>query len=310
MYIFIVNPVAGKGKSKRIFSKIAASDIYKQIVSSYYFTRYKGHAEKLVKQIIEEQTIESMNGIIVIGGDGTIHEVANGLRDVRVPLSFIPGGSGNDFARGIGMKGNPLEILERIVKQKETIPYWLGSYKVGQNKPRYFVNSIGFGFDAEIVKTANESFLKRLFNRINIGNLIYVVALIKVLFKFVPFTIDIEVDEQRYTFHRCWMVVFGNHPFYGGGMKIIPDATVQSDYLSILLIHNVSKWKVLALFMTVFLGKHTKYKEVSLLKGMNMKVFSKEPTFYQVDGHNGSCKTVNIRKELSPVHILVDGTQK
>src|SRR5699024_10313441 len=192
-------------------------------------------------QIIEEQTIESMNGIIVIGGDGTIHEVVNGLRDVRVPLSFIPGGSGNDFARGIGMKGNPLEILERIVNQKETIPYWLGSYKVGQNKYRNFVNSIGFGFDAEIVKTANASLLKKLFNRMNLGNLIYIFSLIKVLFKFIPFTIDIEVDEQRYTFHRCWMVVFGNNRFYGGGMEIMSDATVQSGYHSILVNQQGSK---------------------------------------------------------------------
>src|SRR5699024_4898477 len=248
MYIFIVNPVAGAGKSRRIFSKIITSDTYKQIESSYYFTRYKGHAEKLVKHLIKEKTIQSIKGVIVIGGDGTIHEVVNGLRGDRVPLLFIPGGSGNDFARGSGIKGDSLEIFERIVKQKETIPYWLGSYTVGQNDTRYFVNSIGFGFDAEIVKTANASFLKRLFNWLNLGNLIYVFALIKVLFKFSPFTIDIEADGKRHTFHRCWMVVVGNHPFYGGGMKIIPDATVQSDYLSILVIHNVSKWKVLALF--------------------------------------------------------------
>src|SRR5699024_11856549 len=121
------------------------------------------------------------------------------------------------------------------------ISYWLRSYIVGQNNFRYFVNSIVFCFDDEIDKTANSSLLKKLFNRMNLGNLIYIFSLIKVLFKFIPFTIDIEVDEQRYTFHRCWMVVFGNNRFYGGGMEIMSDATVQSGYHSILVNQQGSK---------------------------------------------------------------------
>lgn len=78
--------MAGSGKASRIFPQIIQSDLYKQIKSKYYFTRYPGHASELVKKVISE-TDNDINGVIVIGGDGTLHEVVNGLEGARIPSS-------------------------------------------------------------------------------------------------------------------------------------------------------------------------------------------------------------------------------
>jgi len=304
MYVFIINPVAGHGKAKRIFSKISMSHLYKQIDSVYFFTKYEGHAEKLVHQLYEKNEFDGISGLIVIGGDGTLHEVINGLGKVRLPLSFIPGGSGNDFARGSELKDQPLKIFDRIISQREVLPYWLGQYEADQQSTRYFVNSVGVGYDAEIVKVADESLFKPLLNKLYLGQLIYVFALIKALFKYEPSTIEVETDGKIHIFERCWMVTVANHPFYGGGMKILPNATIQPDHFSILVIHNISKWKILALFVTVFTGKHTAFREVDILTAKKVKITSVNKISYQVDGQQSTCQSIFLSKDALPLSIL------
>src|SRR5690625_7112640 len=98
MYIFIVNPIAGNGRSKKIYERLTQTDTFKRISSDVYFTKYKGHARKIVSEISEMD--QSPRAIIVIGGDGTMNDIANGMEHFDIPIGFIPGGSGNDFARG------------------------------------------------------------------------------------------------------------------------------------------------------------------------------------------------------------------
>ncbi|PAV30108.1 hypothetical protein CIL05_06490 [Virgibacillus profundi] len=303
MYIFIVNPSAGNGRARRVFSKLAKSSLYKEIDSTYYYTEYNGHAELLAKQI-KENLYKQVTAIIVIGGDGTLHEVINGLENDEIPVSFIPGGSGNDFARGIGMKHKPLDILRDIVTGKKEKSYWLGNYKLDNNAGRIFVNNMGFGFDAEIAKTANESSYKILFNKLHLGTVSYIIALIQVLFKFKPREIKMEINKQKLTIPECWMITISNHPYYGGGMKIIPDAKIQPTRFPVLIIHGISKWKVLALFMTVFTGKHINFKEVKLYEASEVKIFSNEEMYYQVDGQTDTFESVVIRKSSKAIKMM------
>src|SRR5699024_8091934 len=98
VYIFIINPAAGYGKAKRVFEALTNSKPYQQINSIYYYTQYEGHAEIIAEQISSKysQTIK-LQDVVVIGGDGTFHEVVIGLASANIPLGFTPGGSGNDF---------------------------------------------------------------------------------------------------------------------------------------------------------------------------------------------------------------------
>ncbi|MFD2046376.1 diacylglycerol/lipid kinase family protein [Ornithinibacillus salinisoli] len=303
MYIFIINVVAGNGRGKRIFKKIQKSKLYQNITSDYYITEYEGHAEEIVR-FVSNQNLVNLKAIIVIGGDGTIYEVMNGLQDPTIPVAFIPGGSGNDFARGLLIKRDPITILKHIVQNKFKKPYWLGNYWVDGTHRKSFVNSIGFGFDAEIAKQANQSWYKKVFNYLHIGTLSYVIALIHVLFRFKPFTVDLEVDGEVRTINECWMVTIANHAFYGGGMKIIPGATIQPRRFPVLVIHQISKWKILGLFLTVFTGKHIGFKEVDLLEATKIKISTSHNIEYQVDGQTNQCQTCTITKNSESVQIM------
>ncbi|QGS68540.1 hypothetical protein CV093_08375 [Oceanobacillus sp. 143] len=168
---------------------------------------------------------------------------------------------------------------------------------------RKFVNSIGFGFDAQIADTVNKSFYKNIFNRLGIGTFSYVIALIQVLIHFKPMTIVVDINQQKRKITNCWMVTTGNHPYYGGGMKIMPNAKIQPNILPILIIQDISKWKVLSLFITVFIGKHQMFKEVEILETTGFTIVSDQELFYQVDGQTDTCRTCIVSKQEEVVKL-------
>ncbi|WP_052345816.1 diacylglycerol kinase family protein [Paucisalibacillus sp. EB02] len=303
MYIFIVNPVAGNGRGLKIFKKLEKSKLYQNISSRLYLTQYPGHAEEIANQIMVENN-EDLKSIIIIGGDGTVHEVINGLGDTQVPISFIAGGSGNDFGRGCRIKGSPLTILKKIMREKQGILYWKGNYFFDGDNHRSFINSIGFGFDAEIAKQANQSSYKNILNTLRLGTLSYVIALIQVLFKFRPFQVEVVMDGNKQIIEDCWMVTIANHQYYGGGMKIIPSAKIQPSVIPVLIIHGISKWKILGLFITVFTGKHVMFKEVDIHHVETISIRTNYPISYQVDGQTDSCQSCFISKSIQETQIM------
>jgi len=302
MYVFIVNPIAGNGRAKRIIERLEKTTLFKSILSTVHITKSERHAEQLATEL--ESSNESITSLIVIGGDGTLHEVINGLSDNTIPISFIPGGSGNDFARGIGIKGSPKKILSRVISGKHNLRYWTGTYRADGQSARHFVNNMGFGFDALVAEQASRGSIKHILNRLHMGTLNYIGALIKVLLWFKPFSIELELDGKNKTIDDCWMVTIANHPYFGGGMKIIPDARNNAETFDILVLHSISKWKVLSLFMTIFTGKHVGFREVSLMEASHLKVHGKETLPFHVDGQPGSCTETAIMKTKEPVTIL------
>src|SRR5690625_3034059 len=134
MYIYIVNPIAGDGRAKRIHTRLMKLEGYKQQKVVHFYTECKGHAEKLINDILEKYG-SSIQVVVVIGGDGTIHEVVNGMKNSHIPVSFIAGGSGNDFARGAQIPFHPTTVFQNIIKHKKTANYWIGKYqKAEENK--------------------------------------------------------------------------------------------------------------------------------------------------------------------------------
>lgn len=309
MYVFIVNPTAGSKRAMKIFSKIKMSKLYQEINSKYFLTSRQGDAEGIVRHLIQKRH-QKITSIIVIGGDGTLHEVMNGLGKKRIPISVIPAGSGNDFARGCAIAKNPLDILRQTIKGRYNTPYWLGNYQMANGITRFFVNSIGFGFDAEIARTANSSFYKKILNKFGLGKIGYVIALLQVLMYFKPLDIELEINGKQRMVRNCWMVTVANHPYYGGGMKIIPNAPIQPSVFPVLIIHSVSRWKILGLFMTIFTGKHTAFKEVEVFETTKLKVSSQNKMYCQVDGEINICNPCIITKQSEAVQIMSTNVQK
>ncbi|MBO8156532.1 MAG: diacylglycerol kinase family lipid kinase [Bacillaceae bacterium] len=306
MYIFIVNPVAGKGKAMSVYKKIQKHPLFKEKDCRTFFTRYEGHGTELTRQLVQIYH-EKIKSIIVVGGDGTVHEVINGLKsDSSIHLSYIPAGSGNDFARGIYVNTRAKKLFEQIVTRPNWKPYWFGRYSMKNWKAhyfRYFASNIGFGFDAEVAEHANGSRFKTIANRFRLGTLGYVFSLISVLFRYKPKQIELSVDGEKKIFEEAWMVTVASHPFFGGGMKIAPGAKNNPNDFHIIVVDRISRWKILALFVTVFFGKHTALNEVHVMKAKNIEVKVKEGIYYHADGQTGKCHHCHITKEVKKYFV-------
>jgi len=303
MYIFIVNPTSGSGKGKKKYHQISKSKHFSQIDSRCFFTAYSGHAEEIAQRLRTDFS-EPVTCVIVIAGDGTMHEVLNGLGSSSYSVAYIPAGSGNDFARGCQINGSPVKIFERIINDSRSQPYWLGTFHTNHSRDRYFINNIGFGFDAEISETVNRSVYKKMLNKVGLGKISYIIALILVLLRYKPMNLEITADGRRRKLRGCWMLTITNHPYYGGGMKIIPGAVIQPGKLPVLVIHSISKWKVLALFMTVFTGKHVRFKEVELFQAERLEIKPERKIVYQTDGQTDECSFCVMTKQTEHIKVM------
>lgn len=301
MYIFIVNPTAGNGRARKMYNKLINSDTYQTINSEVYFTEYKGHAEEIVSGIVQERS--DIKAIIVIGGDGTVHEVANGLGEVNIPISPFPAGSGNDFSRGCLIKGKPEQLLQRVVAHSGEMDYWFGHYEM-EGIQRRFANNIGFGFDAEVAKKANESRHKKVLSKIGLGIVSYLIALVQVLFTFKPKDITFLYNGEKRQIKNCWLITIGNHPYYGGGMKLIPTAKIEPKKIPVLIVHSISKIKVLTMFLTVLTGYHLRFKEVELIETEGIEIYSKDKIYFHADGETNDCTEAIIKKESKSITVL------
>ena len=141
MYCFIVNKVSGNGRALKIWNKIEKKLMKKNVLYCVQFTEKPKHATFIVQELINEK---SNCIIVVVGGDGTIHEVLNGLIGSNIPLGIIPAGSGNDFSRGLGISLEHDKALDRILN---------GEFKIidiGIVNSTYFCTVAGIGFDGEV----------------------------------------------------------------------------------------------------------------------------------------------------------------
>jgi len=300
MYLLIVNPHAGNGRAKQVFERIQKLESFRSIEQKTLFTNAPGDGKALAANYTKDRRVKH---VIVIGGDGTMHEVMNGWTSREVPISFIPAGSGNDFARGIGQKQKVEKQWQKIVSNPDTYCYWNGRVQLDNSQDKRFINSIGIGIDAITTDAANHSPLKGWLNHLGLGKLIYLTALIQVIWSFEPMNIRLTYDRKIRTIQNVWMISAANHPYCGGGLKVVPHAAVHRENLSILIVHQISRKKILLLFLLVIFGLHRFLKEVELFQTNELIIEADSAVRYQADGETGSLRTCHITKDKQAVHI-------
>ncbi|MBS4216761.1 diacylglycerol kinase family lipid kinase [Bacillus sp. FJAT-49711] len=283
--IFIVNPAAKNGYSLRIWKKLKKQ--LTNIPHEVFFTKETMDGAKIAKR---EAMKDSRHVLIVaVGGDGTIHEVINGIMHLpHVTVAYIPAGSGNDFARGYMLPTDPRKSIDFIVKlmHSPSILYDAGMYKTNLNESGFFVNSVGAGFDALLSMKANRSKVKKWLNYISLGKLVYVYFIITELIRYRPNTLTLEVDGETKVYEKTWFVTISNQQYFGGGMKIAPYADPGDGMFNITVVHNLSKIKLLFIFVTVFWGGHLKYKEVDSFNGQEIGIHFEKPVRVHADGED------------------------
>lgn len=261
---FIINEFAGSGKGKKVWQQLR-----KELTTpsfNFTFTRYEGHASKLAEHFCEKALASNQTALIIaIGGDGTIHEVVNGVIGYsNVLVGAVCAGSGNDFSRGYASFQTARQIDDfmmhsgRAFQEKDC-----GIVKLNkENLKKYFVNNTGIGFDAYIAYKTNNSKIKKRLNKIGLGQLSYIYFVLYCLFTYKLFKLTIQQDGQQYTYEKVWFATVSNQPYFGGGMKISPNSCSKDGLIELTIVYNLSRFKLLLLFITVFFGAHTRLKEV------------------------------------------------
>jgi YegS/Rv2252/BmrU family lipid kinase len=302
---FIINPKAGNGHCFKIWERVERHLQDSQVSYLAFFTEYPGHAMHLASQIVVKNPEPKM--IIAVGGDGTMHEVMNGaVKDNKSTFGFIPGGSGNDFSRGFQIPADPVEALQvilRLAKQKGLL-IDIGKIMMSKFNEHYFINNMGAGFDAVISYEVNQSRMKAFLNKLSMGRMVYVFFLLKKLFTYKTSTIDLSIDGRKHIFEKTWFVTVSNQPYYGGGMKIAPVAEPNDGQFDITVVHQLSRWKLLLVFISVFWGKHIHFKEVKTYRAKAVSIHSPTELFVHADGEHIGFTPLNIHLQPSALEVL------
>jgi YegS/Rv2252/BmrU family lipid kinase len=317
---FLINPAAGNGKSLRVWRRIRPLLEQSGVRHAVRMTASPGEAAEFCRQLAADRAAADHGDpflrdiVVVIGGDGTLREAALGLLpsvpdaegpDARLPaLSFIPAGSGNDFARGHGIPLDPVKALSNL----------LDAVREGRSRRIDVIrsreggtalSSYGAGLDAAVAVAVNRSPLKRLLGRIRLGRLAYVCLLVRVLAAYRPADAVLHVDGERHLLKGIWLASVSNIPSYGGGMRINPDAVPDDGLLDVCVVQGITRMKLLTAFPRVYSGSHTSIAGVSFFRGRRIRLEPASPLAVHADGEDAGMTPFDLRAERSAVEIVV-----
>lgn len=282
MLTFIVNPNSRSGHGKSLWLEIERELNKRTLPYSVHFTKYQQHAAKLVRQLTDN---DKRHTIIVLGGDGTLNEVINGICHFDlVTLGYIPTGSSNDFARALRLPTNPAKALEMILNASNLTQIDIGCAKY-QEKSRLFAVSGGAGFDAAICHEAMVSKLKTFFNHLKLGKLTYAAIALHQLFLCTPQKLSLSIDgEPPITFQNTFFASVMNTRCEGGGFCFCPNALPDDGLLDVIVVHGLPKWKFILTLATAWKGAHTRFKGISIYRGKDVRLSFSSPLALHLDG--------------------------
>ena len=271
----IINPNADIGRAWRW-----ASDL-RPIVEEYggadwSGTVYPTHATELARQAAEQ----GYEMVVAVGGDGTVHEIINGLMDFpperRPRLGVVPMGSGNDFAHNTGINNRP-EIAMRQVFTGELRKIDLGVIKDEHGRLEYWGNTLGIGFDATVTIRSHSLPVLR-------GFLMYLTAVIQtIMVNYDAPRMQIKTDQEQWE-EAMLMIVLCNGQREGGGFYVAPEAENNDGWFNYAAIRKVSRPMMFRLIPEVMRGTHGRFPQVRMGKFRELQLKSEDPLHVHIDG--------------------------
>jgi len=273
MYHIIVNPIAGRGRTLNKLPLLTRLFDIQKVPYEVLVTECAMDAYEKAKTVCKAGS----DGVIGIGGDGTIQEIVAGMVDafdgtVPVPLGIFPGGSGNDFV--MTLAGGKKQALARYKKKNEETS--AAEFVAAITKNRTFATDIikvcgmaylnigNLGLDARVVRNA-------IAYKQRFGRYAYVAAVYKSIAQHNNMPLSIEIDgeviEGDYT-----LVAVCNGQYYGGGLHICPDARLDDGKITLCLAKAMSRPKTMTIFPYLMLGRHHRLKAVSFAQGEDVKI--------------------------------------
>lgn len=304
--IFIVNKASRSGNAQAVWDELEDYLKKENVEREVYFTKCSGHATELAKQATENG--EEIN-LFVMGGDGTLNEALNGISNFEKTFYIpLPSGSANDFVKGIGLAGTPVEIVKRVFEDGSVRTLDIGQV-IYEGGSRYFGVSAGIGVDAYVCLQALTSKLKAFLNKLHMGQATYGLLTVGDIFTMPFANARIIHDDKELNLKGVIFAAAMNCPCEGGGIPMVPYATADSRKLSAFIAHDISRFKCLLLLPSLVAGKHEKKNGFDFVDFQEMRVEMDREMCVHADGeHVGFLKSVEFK--CLPEALKIKGFQK
>ena len=289
---FIINPISGAKETqnaKRKLPKLIMQTLdMEQWLPNIVFTEYAGHATELAHQYARM----GFDAVVAVGGDGTVNEVARGLKDTKTALGILPMGSGNGFARHLNIPIRPQKALE-MINHSEPI-----NVDYGLANGRLFVSTCGTGFDAVVADNFAGS-NKR-------GVMTYLQNTLKVAFSYQPQTYHIVGDGLDVT-HKAFLITFANANQWGYEAMIAPKASVQDGKMDIMLMSSHAILGSASLALRLFTGSIDNSYFMDTIRAKEITLEREEVAPFHIDGDPVEMdKNIHIKIVADGLKVLVE----
>lgn len=294
----ILNPASGAGRGTKRRPVLERALSRRSLDYTIRETAAPGHAVELAAEAIGA----GATVVAAAGGDGTVHEVANGLLQARphagpaARFAAIPMGTGNDFAAQMGAStmAAAIALLETGASR---------SIDVGRvewdGRVEYFVNGAGTGIDVDIVRHSVR--LKWL-----PGLAAYLASVLRAVARYRPPLVRIRLDGRR-SEQELMILAVGNGNRIGGGFRITPHASMDDGWFDVCLVEPLNYLEVARVLPRVMRGTHTEHErvEMSRARSIHVETLGDEPFFFQLDGELRRSRTGALKMEIEPDALMV-----
>ncbi len=263
----IHNPQAGRGKApaaaRRLLAALAAAGLAPEVLT----TQGRGHAEELARRAVAR----GVETVLVVGGDGTVHEAAQALAHSPAALAPLPAGRCNDFCRALGLGPDPEALVAALASGGRRV------VDLARVNGRVYCTVAAVGFDAEVSRYVD------LMKAPLWGQPAYLYAVLRMLGRYRPPQVSLVWDDGEYH-GPLFLAAVGNTPSYGNNIRITPQAKADDGLLDICLVRPAGMLRVLRLLPSVLQGKHGGVDEVSFVRTSKVRITCDRPMELWADG--------------------------
>ena len=309
--LVIYNPIAGRGRVKKHWPEVQQGLIDAGIEFDVAATSAPLDAVKLA-----EKAATKYSTVVAVGGDGTVHEVVNGLlrasnEGETITLGVVPLGNGDDFAKmvppqtKIGGKAFDWRIAIEKIAKGQTKMFDIGRMSSDQllsdrdNKPQYFMNGmdIGFGAQAALNFTKVPIFLT--------GMAAYLAAIMKTLVDYHIPKVTIQIDDQEAFEQSTTMTAITNGRCFGSGFWVCPEAQVDDGLLDVMVTQSVGRLKIMRLIPKIMKGTHVNEPILKSYRARRVDIKAHQPFVVEADGEIPYPKTRHLEVQILDKRLRV-----
>jgi diacylglycerol kinase (ATP) len=279
----IINPTSARGKMRERWRAIEATLRAENFVFDFAFTERPWHTVELTRAALAAGS----DLVVAVGGDGTLNEVVNGMFDTNgtpinpsAALGIIPSGTGGDFARTAGIPRDPLSAARHLARATQTRPLDIGEMiyeRDAKAMRRFFVNVAGMGFDAEVIEHTERG------GKRGGGTIPYYSALVTTIWRYRNKQVVVRMDDQRIE-GRMNSVVVCNGKFFGGGMQIGPNATLDDGLFHVIILGDLGRLEVMLNTPRLYNGTILEHPKVSEYRARTVVIEAKQRMLIEADG--------------------------